>query len=68
MNVLAPLGKTIDSVANVSYSCSTRTNAPVYRNYALMKTADAAAGESSVSIEEGESRVDASVTVVFTIK
>ena len=54
INVLAPLGKTIDSVANIDYHCSTRTNGPVYRNYALMKTADAAVGESSVNIEEGE--------------
>jgi len=69
MNVLAPLGKTIDSIANIDYSCSTRTNGPVYRNYAMMKTMNASAdGESSVSVEEGESRVEASVTIVFTIK
>ncbi|MCQ2957644.1 MAG: SIMPL domain-containing protein [Candidatus Gastranaerophilales bacterium] len=70
MNVLAPLGKTIDGVASIDYSCSSRTNGPVYRNYSMMKTMATADGASSnaVNVEEGESRVDASVTIVFTIK
>ena len=68
-NVLAPLGKTVDAIANINYSCSTQMRYSPYRNF-VMKSAGnmEATTDSAVSIEEGETRVDASVTIVFTIK
>ena len=70
LSVLAPLGKTVDSISNINYSCSTQMRYSPYRNF-MMKSAgtvEAATPDSSVNIEDGETRVDASVTIVFTIK
>ncbi len=67
-DVLAPLGKTIGSIANINYSCSTNTPSLYqYRNFAMAKSAEGAA-DSSISIEQGETRVNANVSIVFTIK
>jgi len=69
-NVLTPLGKTIDSVDSVNYNCSTNSTYAPYRNYAMAKglMGAEAADSSSVSVEAGETKVEASVTIVFTIK
>ena len=67
--VLAALGKTIDSVVSVNYSCNSQFhNSP--RMYMSMKRAGNGADEalSGVTIEEGENKVTAYVTIVFTIK
>ncbi len=67
-DVLAPLGKTIDSISSINYSCSTNTPS-LYRNFAMAKGAFAeGAADTAVTIEQGETRVNASVTIVFTIK
>ena len=69
-NVLTPLGKTIDSVYSINYSCSTNSTYAPYRNYAMAKGLMAAesSDDSAVSVEAGETKVEASVTIVFTIK
>lgn len=68
-NVLAPLGKTIDSIANISYGCSTQMNYSPYRSFGLMKNASSdSVTEEAISVEPGETKVQASVTIVFTIK
>jgi len=70
MNVLAPLGKKISAISNINYGCSTFSNFSPYRNY-VMKSAGPssdASTESGLTIEQGETKVEASVTIVFTIK
>ena len=53
MNILTPLGKTIDSVYNIDYSCSTQTRFASSRNYTMMKAMASAdeAGSNGVSVE-----------------
>lgn len=70
MNVLSPLGKKIDAISNISYGCSTYSNFSPYRNF-VMKSAGASrdtVAEEGLTIEQGETKVEASVTIVFTIK
>jgi len=67
---LKPLGKTIDSVYSVSYGCNTQSNFNSYRNYAMAKTMSAGENMSdeAINVEQGENKVEANVTIVFTIK
>lgn len=66
--VLAPLGKTIDNISTINYACSSQMRYSPYRNYAMLKSSGMETADTSVSIEEGETKVEASVTIVFTIK
>lgn len=65
-SVLAALGKTIDTVVSVNYSCNNqyRTSAHMYMAMDNRAKAEAA----GAPIEEGENKVTAHVTIVFTIK
>ncbi len=69
-SVLAPLGKTIDAISSINYSCTANSSYSPYRNFAMAKglASTAEGSDSAISIEQGETRVDASVTIVFTIK
>lgn len=66
-NVLAPLGKTIDGVASIKYNCDTNTYYNPVANFSTAKSA-AFAGASGTTVEQGDIRVNASVTIDFTIK
>ena len=69
-DILAPLGKTIDSIENISYGCSTQGEYRAYSNY-LMKSYAAGAADAAISdtpVEQGETKVTANVTIVFRIK
>lgn len=70
MNVLAPLGQTINSIHTINYSCNNQMSIRPYRNYLAkaMATADSYSSNAGATIEQGESKVEASVTIVFTIK
>ena len=65
-SVLAALGKTIDTVVSINYSCNNqyRTSTRMYMAVDNFAKAEAA----GTPIEEGENKVTASVTIVFTIK
>ncbi|MCR4880931.1 MAG: SIMPL domain-containing protein [bacterium] len=65
--VLAALGKTIDTVVSVSYNCNNQFHHSP-RMYMAMDSAMNAKSAAGATIEEGENKVTAYVTIVFTIK
>ena len=65
--VLVALGKSIDSVVSVSYSCNTQFHRSPMRFMAMDSEANSKTASGAV-IEEGENKITAYVTVVFTIK
>lgn len=66
-NILAALGKTIDTVVSINYSCNSQFhNAP--RMYMAMDSVSNAKSAAGAAIEEGENKITAYVTIVFTIK
>ena len=67
-DVLTPLGKTVGKIASISYGCSTNMSYRPYRNYVMAKAPSADANVESVSVEQGKNKVEANVTIVFTIK
>ena len=67
-NVLSALGKTIDSVVSVNYSCSTQIHRSSRMYMAMEDGAVNAKAATGATIEEGENRITAHVTVIFTIK
>lgn len=65
--ILAALGKTIDSIANINYYCNTRYNSAP--RFYLSKSMGSNSVESAgAPIETGENKITAQVTIVFTIK
>jgi len=67
--ILVPLGKTIDSVESINYSCSTQNSFPNYRNYAFAKTMGSSDEMATPApIEQGETKVTATVKIIFRIK
>ena len=61
--------KKIKGISSINYSCSTNTNFPTYkRNYMMAAGPTQESASADVAIEEGEIRVTASVTIVFTIR
>lgn len=66
--VLAALGKTIDTVVSVNYSCNTQLHRSSRMYMAMEKAANSADMATGATIEEGENKVTAYVTIVFTIK
>ena len=66
-NILAALGKTVDTVVSINYSC----NSQYHRSARLFTAMDYEANAKSATgtpIEEGENKITAYVTIVFTIK
>lgn len=66
--VLAALGKTIDSVVSVNYSCNSQFHHSPRMYMSMEKASNSMDAASGVTIEEGENKVTAYVTIVFTIK
>lgn len=66
--VLAALGKTIDTVVSVNYSCNTQLHHSPRMYMAMEKAANSMDSAVGATIEEGENKVTAYVTIVFTIK
>ena len=67
-DVLTPLGKKVGDIASISYGCSTNMSYRPYRNFVMSKGAVAESTADSISVEQGKNRVEANVTIVFTIK
>ncbi|MDD3593992.1 MAG: SIMPL domain-containing protein [Candidatus Gastranaerophilales bacterium] len=67
--LLNSLGMKIVNVANISYNCSNLVPRAVYAdNFMSMKAAGSEADSTPVTIEAGEIKITATVTITFNIK